>query len=71
MFYIIAFFLMVVSYFMGKLQGESEGRSSTEATHYFLYAPQIDSYEQGFKDGERKTKEKLFVDQAKKRREKR
>lgn len=61
MVYIISFILIVIAYHLGKFFGAGEGESKSNDLHYYLYAPQIDSYEQGYKDGVRHTKEKLFV----------
>lgn len=60
MFYIISFLLIIIAYHLGKFFGIGEGESKTYKLHYYLYAPQIDKYEQGFKDGEQKTQERFF-----------
>lgn len=60
MIYIVSIILIVIAYHIGKCEGFSAGESESNDRKYYLYAPQIDSYEQGYKDGVRETKEKYF-----------
>lgn len=60
MIYLVTVVLVIISYFIGKADGVSEGEGKSDDLKYYLYAPQIDLYEQGFKDGERRLKERLF-----------
>ena len=58
MIYIISFVLIIISYYIGKSIGKVEGESRTEDTLYYLYEPQIDLYDKGYKKGVLDTKEK-------------